>query len=378
VRTTVLVPLHGSARWLPVVTGTIERLAPHAQLLVSDATGVDDTLARLRERFGHLENVEWVGPRPLPAGWVAHCNDLLERARTEYVMWMPHDDETHPAWVTLGERALDDSPGAVLALGRLQSLEQNELGVDDRSVPSRVTYDPHPPFLDSDAEKRVGEALRLCFRGPGSLLGMAFRGVFRRESAVPLPDTGPDGAWADILWAIRMLGVGSFTSTEAAYWKRWYDGSTHDRWARRGTDPLFRTEYLPVAVSPLDPAARMRVLMAAWAEDASVYEERITRMAARREAAARAARDRLAASQARVRELRGELRRSQARTRSVRQRLRAAEAATAAQRRDYEESTSWRLTAPLRRAGSLLRGRGTQGAGPHSSTAVWAPTGAAR
>jgi hypothetical protein len=305
VRTTVLIPLHASERWLPVVTGNIERLAPHARLMVSDATGLDDALPRLRERLGDLTEIEWLGPRPLPPGWVAHCNDLVERASSELAMWLPHDDDVDPPWVSLGERALDADPAAVLALGSVRSLERDERGVDDRAVPSRNVLDPHPPFLAGDPAERVREALQICLHGRRGLLGMAFRGVFRRASAVPLPDVRQSGAWADVLWAIEMLGVGRFAATEAVYWKRWYAGNTHGGWADPRTEPLFRAELLPAALAPLPPGDRLRVTGSAWAADASWYEARIAEL----EAQQVSMRGEVAALRERVGELRRRLRR---------------------------------------------------------------------
>ena len=273
-RTSVLIPLHASGaagcRWS---AATSQRLAPHAHLVVSDATGLDEALPRLRQRFAHLADVEWLGPRPLPPGWVAHCNDLAERTPSELLMRMPHDDEVDATWVTSGERALDTDPTAVLALGSLRSLERDEHGVDDRSIPSGNVLDPHPPFLERDPETRVREALRICLHGRRGLLGTAFRGVFRRESALPLPEV-PNGAWADMLWAVSVLATGRFATTEAIYWKRWYAGNTHRERADPRTERSFRAELLPAALTPLPAEVRSRVLSSAWAEDAAWYEAR--------------------------------------------------------------------------------------------------------
>ena len=318
-RTTVLIPLHASAPWLPVVAGNIERLAPHARLLVSDATGVDDTLGRLRERFFDLTDIEWVGPRPLRSGWVAHCNDLVHRAATEFVMWMPHDDEIDADWVTLGEGALDATPGAVLALGWLHSLEGEDRATDDRRPPARAPLHTHVPFCDIEPETRALAAVEECLHGNTARLGAAFRGVYRRETAVPLPDTGPDGAWADILWAIGMLTVGAFTPTDASYRKRWHAGNTHGDWADPRKEDSFRREVLPHALGRLAPEVREVVLATSWSNEA-------TRTA-----------DQLA---------------------QLRRRLRSAQAAADAVRRAFEASASWRLTAPGRAAARIARRSG--------------------
>lgn len=336
-RTTVLIPLHVSARWLPVVTGNIERLAQHARLVVSDATGVDDTLDLLRRRFEEHPGIEWVGPRPLAPGWVSHCNDLVSRAETEFVMWLPHDDEIGADWVTLGERALDANPAAVLALGPVRSLERDDQGIDDGGLPSRITIGSYPPFQDNDVVSRVTEAVGVCLHGNQSWLGVAFRGVFRREPAVLLPESGTDGAWADILWAIGMLTVGAFTPTEAVYRKRWYDGNTHGTWADRRTAASFRAEALPKALAQLSPEVREQVLVQGWAHDASAMSSTIARLKELHQDL-----------EPRVDALQRELHGERAAVVRLRRKLRSARAARARVRRDFESSTSWKLTAPIR------------------------------
>jgi hypothetical protein len=266
VRTTVLVPLHASTRWTQVVAGNIERLAPHARLVVSDAAGLDDGLDRLRAQVGDLPDCEWLGPRPLAPGWVPHCNDLLSRATTEFVMWLPQDDEVDADWIQLAEKALDADPGAVLALGLLRSLE-----AEDRANPSTIAIAPHEPFAAPEVEDRVREALGVCIRGRVGLLGAAFRGVFRRDRGVPLPAAlAPEGAWADVLWALSMLAVGSFTPTGAIYWKRWYAGNTHGRWPDLLADKDLRAQALPRALEQLPAGMRERLLAECWASEADL------------------------------------------------------------------------------------------------------------
>ncbi len=286
-RTTVLVPLHASGAWEEVVAGNLTRLTGHADLVVSDATGVDDTLDRLRRRFGERPGIAWLGPRPLRSGWVAHCNDLLARTRTELVTWLPHDDEVDADWVRLGEQALDAHPDAVLALGRLRSV--------DRPGAAPLAYDPHPPFQGSDPVDRMLAALEVALRGDASPLGAAFRGVFRPDRAVPLPDTDAAGSWADVLWAVEMLTLGPFAPTDAVYRKRWYAGNTHGTWRSARRDPAFRAELLPRALAGLPAQTRSRVLATAWAQDAARADVR------------------LSAQRARIRRLRRKLRRARAR-----------------------------------------------------------------
>ena len=88
-RTTVSIPLHASATWIDTVVEDVRQLAPVARVVVSDATGLDDALDRVRAAVAEsagADDVVWLGPRPLEPGWVAHANDLLARATTDYVM----------------------------------------------------------------------------------------------------------------------------------------------------------------------------------------------------------------------------------------------------------------------------------------------------
>ena len=90
---TILVPLHRSASEFGCVNDNLRRLAPHVRIVVSDATGEDDTLERLRSLWVDHSNVSFVGSRPLKRGWVTHYIDLLDRCETTWFMWLPHDDE---------------------------------------------------------------------------------------------------------------------------------------------------------------------------------------------------------------------------------------------------------------------------------------------
>lgn len=300
-KTTVAIPLHRSQRWLDVIAGNIERLLGSARIVVSDASGLDDSLDRLQRRFGDLADVEWRAGGAGRSGWVAHCNALLGAATTPYFMWLPHDDEIDEDWVRSAEAELDAHPRSVLAIGTTRAV--------GTEAPLVMSSDPR--FTVETAEDRLRAAIDTVFAGDVTTLGVAFRGVFRRTRAVPLTAPDQDSAWADIRWAGRMLAAGSFVVTTAEYRKRYHDDNEHHRWPPlRGPVDLRRTLVPEIAVGFGDLGAS--ILGELWADELaelrSAHADAMAALAAEHTAAI--------------------------------ERLQS----------DFESSTSWRVTAPLRAA----------------------------
>ena len=317
-RTRIAIPLHRSGRWVENVAANLHRLAGHAAITVSDATGEDDAFELLRAEFGSAAGVEWLGPRPIAPGWVGHCNELLARSTEPYFAWLPHDDEIGSDWVDDAENVLDSTPWAVLALGTLVPVD--EPGVTNGG--HRI--EPFAPFSDRDDRARVRRAAEICAFGDHSLLGAAFRGVMRRDRAVPLPASHEGDEWADVLWAVRMLVRGPFAAMPAVYGKRWHPQNTHSSWGDVRRLEEFRTRLLPSALLDLDAAEREVVLTSAW-----------TAEVAARSAEASTLRAEVAARSAEASALREEA---------------AAHARVAAElREEFESSRSWRVTGPLRK-----------------------------
>jgi len=256
-RTTVAIPLHASAEHLEVVAGNVERLRLVADVVVSDATGVDDTLARLRERLGE-DAATWRGPDPAGAGWVAHCNLLLAEARTEFFAWLPHDDEADADWVLAGEAALDAHPDAVAATGRVEPIGE---------VPGAPGFAMPDELGSPDAEARVRAGLQALSEGDGSALTVLFHGVLRRALTPALPLTEGD-AWADTPWALEALVAGPVVRTDSTYRKSWDPGTASALWSPLERTEGFRDGAWVAAIRGLAPEARARVLAAAWETEA--------------------------------------------------------------------------------------------------------------
>ena len=211
---TVLIPLHRSRPFEEIVSGNLQRLAGRVRIVVSDATGDDDALDRLRDRFAGVAGITWLAPRSSGHGWVDHCNDLVGRVGTDFHMLLPHDDDVDLAYVQACRAAFDGDPRLVASVGLVES-------VDGEGLQHR-----HLPLLrDVDATG---------YRYPANAylaqwnLGLLFRAVCRTDAFRPIPHVAPNDAHADSVWAYGMCLAGPIRQLEdVVYRKRFYADSTH-------------------------------------------------------------------------------------------------------------------------------------------------------
>ncbi|MEQ9094298.1 MAG: glycosyltransferase family A protein, partial [Miltoncostaeaceae bacterium] len=279
--TTVAIPLHRGLPWVDSVVGNIARLRGHARLIVSDVHEHDGALEEVRRRVDAGPDLILVGRRDLAAGWVAHCNDLLARATTPLFMWLPQDDEIDAGWIARCEAALGAHPAAVLAHGVL-------VGVDAEGLQHRgEVIAPSGHLADPALDGRLHAAGRFLVDAPAPL-GIAFRGVFRREWACPLPAGDADGEWGDLLWALAMLLRGPFVEAPgAAYRKRYRPDGEHTWWTPTARPPglvpaVLRAlvdagpaEHLPAALAALWAGDReARIASLDWAEECAAVAGR--------------------------------------------------------------------------------------------------------
>lgn len=212
--TTVLVPLHRSARWDDVVAANLQRLIGTCRIVISDATGLDDTFSNLRERFDDAA-ITWLGPRSIDAGWIAHYDDLRSRTETRYFMWLPHDDEVDADYVRACRAELERSPAAAGAFGWIDCIE--EAGTHHVEL--------HRKLPERDAGVRANQ-LVLDWN-----LGIAFRSLFRTDVVPPLLDTTDRSEWADIVWCYGIaLEHDLVPVPDARYRKRFHATSAHAAW----------------------------------------------------------------------------------------------------------------------------------------------------
>lgn len=266
----VAIPLYRSAPFAGVVAANLDRLAGHVQITVSDATEDDDTLARLRHRFGSAEGITWLGRRTLGAGWVDHCNDIATRSDTEYLMWLPHDDDIDIDYVDACRTALLADPGLGAAVGTVVSVSGR--GLQERSQPTI------PPMDIVDQYRLPVHAYLAEWN-----LGLLFRALVRRSAWRPLPHTVAADEWADMVWGYGLALDWPIREVAGiVYRKRYHPASAHasavTEFHPRGLPFLMRELVARTAAEDLAPAAVELVdVVTAWTAD--VVDERSRRAA---------------------------------------------------------------------------------------------------
>jgi hypothetical protein len=215
-RLTIAIPIHQAARWITGIVENVSRAPTWSRVVISDASGLDDSAARLKELLAESPNVRVV-TRNQRLDWVTHCNLLLEEAETDFFCWLPQDD------ILMSDDFFEQLVGAFH--------ERPELAVAVPavfSVHGRGRLRRRPEFLFR--RRRVTKARQdgggVDFAvasansdAPGSL-GLIWKGVFRRSLARPMP-TVSHGTSSDIAWAFSMAIAGEIVEVpEAGYLKR--------------------------------------------------------------------------------------------------------------------------------------------------------------
>jgi len=255
------VPLYASRRFFGYI---VENLAtqdyPNLEIIVSDRHGLDDTLARLRARFAGDTRFSFVESRDR-IGWVEHYNDLLRRASGRYVLWMPHDDSYPPSYISQLVARLEQDPELIAAFGRHEPVD-----LDGNALPKRVA--PPPPFSESEPwSPRIAVRLLTTWR-----LGVAFRGVFRRDALVRsglFIRPTDRGTSADVFWVFGVAVAGRLGFVPSCCLvKRFYATSTHARNPRSLRNavlvfPILRS-YLHGHPMNWSEAARLNSVLFCW------------------------------------------------------------------------------------------------------------------
>lgn len=87
---------------------------PALEILIGDDASTDGTPAKLRAFAAEHPNVRLV-LRERNLGWIGNTNDLMARAKGEFLFFAFHDDWVAPSYVERLARALVAEPRAVLA-----------------------------------------------------------------------------------------------------------------------------------------------------------------------------------------------------------------------------------------------------------------------
>jgi hypothetical protein len=352
-RVTVAIPLHRGRRWADNVLGNIARLRGHALLLISDAHEHDDGLRQIRERVGDRDEVRFVGRRDLPAGWVPHYNDLMRRVATPLMMWLAQDDEIDADWVAGGERVLCGNRDAMIASGIIRAVEE------DGCERAGLTIVGSSLLEGPERDARISAAVEFLCRDWGPI-GLPFRGIFRRERALPLHESRPAGEWADILWLLGMVARGPLATTpDAVYGKRFYPSSEHVWWSSFARSP----DSVPLTLGSLRASLGrddLAAIAAAWRGDRTALLRLLTDAEGHLAFAGDAVQER----DRRIASLTAELAETHAARAHAVGRAEAAAADGERRAREAAEalatvlgSRSWRLTGPVRRIAAGARRR---------------------
>jgi glycosyltransferase involved in cell wall biosynthesis len=217
------IPLYRSQRFADRVLRNIEAVAhPNLEVIVSDRHSEDDAVDRIAVRFARDPRVRIVGATDRLT-WVEHYNWLLDTARGEYFMWMPHDDEFPAGYVSSLVAALEEHPDAVLAHGRIERVDLEGRPYGDRHRAREPADAPGPWSPRAAARLLVRRDTEPPFRG------VFRRDVVRREGLSIRPSPGTVAA--DAYWVFALALLGPFRHVaECVCRKAYYPTSTHAQW----------------------------------------------------------------------------------------------------------------------------------------------------
>lgn len=223
----VAIPLYRSRPFVDRIARNIERLDyPSVEILISDRHMDDDAIDLLGDRFAGDPRIRFLRADDR-AGWVEHYNLLLRAATGSYVLWMPHDDEYSPGYISALVECLERSPDTVLAFGGVE--------VEDQTGTVVWREGAHAPDIPVDRPWVPGDALAMMMVGGRWL--PHFHGVFRRA---PIVEAGlfirptADSVEADVYW---VFGVGLFGRLRfvggCSYRKHLHGANVSLGWGRR-------------------------------------------------------------------------------------------------------------------------------------------------
>jgi GT2 family glycosyltransferase len=223
---TVAIPMHGSARWIDNIVSNVRALPPMVtEVLISDQTCIDDATDLVRELLRDDPRVT-VRAEAAGLGFAEHYQQLLETAKGDLFMWMPHDDIFDPGWVPTLASALAANPQAWLAFGRIAFVR-----ADDNA---------HSKNMDFPFSSRVFHPFTSTRLMVGKYLYIPFRGLFRRQNVLSAQikmDPSSSLVSVDIEWVFSVaLQAPIVYDNQALTWKRSYPESTHKT-------PLWKSQH---------------------------------------------------------------------------------------------------------------------------------------
>ncbi|WP_203292189.1 glycosyltransferase family A protein [Maricaulis parjimensis] len=223
--TSLLIPLYQSSRFFDVICENIDCVLPQGgQVIVSDQQGEDDCVARLRDRYGHLDTFTALDARE-DGNWVSNSNRLMRAVRTEFFRIVPHDDSVSLSSFLAMRARLRACPDAVLCYGPVHaiSLDGHRLPERDQIHDVEDTSDRAPWSAETAAD--------LFWTGR---FGGAFKGLVRthvvQQNQVYMRET-PRLEHSERAWLFALAMIGRFVhAPRGVLTKRYYPESTHRQW----------------------------------------------------------------------------------------------------------------------------------------------------
>nr|NLI49312.1 glycosyltransferase [Propionibacterium sp.] len=255
---TAIVPTYNGAAFIERTLASLDAQTwPNLEILIGDDASTDDTLAVVR-RFAEGRAGVRVVERDANLGWLRNTNDLMGRARGEYLFFAFHDDEVEPTYVEELTGALLRRPDAVLAFSDMTVSEVG--GAEDLAVYAGLSG------------SAVARGLELAARREN--WWVPNRGVFRAAAYRRVGGIHPNASGeysADWTWLLHLALLGDFVRVPRVLCRKYYrTASLSKRWphvaARRAN--LLRAGVREVAGSSVGwrtKAPVLAVLIARWA-----------------------------------------------------------------------------------------------------------------
>ncbi len=208
---TAIVPTYNGAAF---IGRTLDSLAaqtwPNLEILVGDDASTDETLAVVR-RFAEGRRDVRVITRDANLGWLRNTNDLMARARGEFLFFAFHDDVVEPGYVAELMRALLGRPDAVLAFSDMTVAEVD--GTEQVAV------------FDGLSGRRSAVARGLAMAARPENWWVPNRGVFRASAYRRVGGIHPNASGefsADWTWLLHLALLGDFVRVPQVLCRKYY------------------------------------------------------------------------------------------------------------------------------------------------------------
>jgi GT2 family glycosyltransferase len=212
---TICIPVYNGAEFVAQTLNSVAcQTYPNVRVIISDDASTDGSTELCRviaQKYGFELIVQ-----PQRRGWIDNCNVLLERARSDFVCIVPHDDVLDGRYIEVLAAHLVATPVCVQAFCDVQGFGST------RAVQTQSSL-VGSPF------ERLYQMIMQHFDGT------PFRGLVRRDAldrAGSLPTNAFDGFAADVNWVARLAREGEIHRVpEALYAKRFHARSTAHAWS---------------------------------------------------------------------------------------------------------------------------------------------------